>query len=42
MVMPRLSMRKFRETLRLAFEAGLGAREIGRSLSISHPTVLSY
>ena len=42
MVMARLSMRKCREALRLAFEAGLKAREIGRSLSISHPTVLTY
>lgn len=42
MTMKRLSMRKIREVLRLAFEAGLTAREIGRSLSISHPTVLSY
>jgi len=38
----RLSMRKIKEVLRLSFEAGLTAREIGRSLSISHPTVLNY
>lgn len=42
MTMKRLSMRKIKEVLRLSFEAGLTAREIGRSLSISHPTVLSY
>ena len=42
MSMKRLSMRKIREVLRLAFEAGLTARKIGRSLSVSHPTVLSY
>jgi transposase len=35
-------MRKIKEVLRLAFEAGQSARQIGRSLSISHPTVLSY
>lgn len=42
MSMKRLSMRKIKEVLRLASEVGLTAREIGRSLSISHPTVLSY
>src|SRR3989338_4963763 len=42
MTMKRLSMRKIKEVLRLFFEAGLTARKIGRSLSISHPTVLSY
>lgn len=35
-------MRKIKEVLRLAFEAGLTARKIGCSLSVSHPTVLSY
>ena len=42
MSMKRLSMRKIKEVLRLALEAGQSARQIGRSLSISHPTVLSY
>jgi len=38
----RLSMRQIKEVLRLAWEVGLGAREIARSLSIAHPTVLRY
>ncbi|GAB4161394.1 MAG: IS21-like element ISPsy14 family transposase [Planctomycetota bacterium] len=38
----RLSMRKIREVLRLAFFAGLELRKIERSLSISHATVASY
>jgi len=42
MPMTRLSMRKVKEILRLALEVGLGAREIGRSLSVAHPTVLRY
>lgn len=35
-------MRQIKEVLRLAWESRLGAREIGRSLSIAHPTVLRY
>ncbi len=42
MSMKRLSMRKIKEVLRLSYELGLTSRIIGRSLSISHPTVLSY
>lgn len=42
MSMKRLSMRKIKEVLRLSFEAKMSSREIGRSLSISHPTVLTY
>ena len=42
MSMKRLSMRKIKEVLRLSCELGLTSREIGRSLSISHPTVLDY
>lgn len=42
MSMKRLSMRKLKEVLRLSYELGLTSRAIGRSLSISHPTVLSY
>ena len=38
----RLSMRKIKEVLRLSRGLGLTARKIGRSLSISHPTVLDY
>jgi len=38
----RLSMRKIKEVLRLASRAGLGVRQIGRSLSLSHVTVSSY
>lgn len=38
----RLSMRQIKEVLRLALDVGLGAREIARSLSIAHPTVLRY
>lgn len=38
----RLSMRQIKEVLRLAWEVGLGAREIARSLAIAHPTVLRY
>lgn len=37
-----ISMRKIREVLRLGLVCGLGLREIGRSLSISHPTVKKY
>ena len=33
-------MRKIREILRLKWEVGLSARQIARSLSISHSTVL--
>lgn len=36
----RLSMRKIKEILRLKWEVGLPARQIARSLSISHSTVL--
>ncbi len=42
MSMKRLSMRKVKEVLRLSYGLGLTSREIGRSLSISHPTVLDY
>ena len=42
MSMKRLSMRQIKEVLRLSFEAKMSSREIGRSLSISHPTVLAY
>ncbi|MEK7286869.1 MAG: hypothetical protein AAB035_06190 [Nitrospirota bacterium] len=35
-------MRKIKEVLRRALESGRSAREIGRSLSIAHPTVLRY
>src|SRR3989304_1930734 len=38
----RLSMRKIREVLRLAFGAGLELRKIERSLGISHATVSNY
>lgn len=38
----RLSMRKIREILRLAWGAQLGTRQTARSCSISHVTVLSY
>jgi len=38
----RLSMRKIKEVLRLSYKLDLTSREIGRSLSISHPTVLNY
>ncbi len=42
MSIKRLSMRKIKEVFRLSYEVGLTSRKIGRSLSISHPTVLSY
>jgi transposase len=35
-------MRQIKEVLRLAWEVGLGAREVARSLAIAHPTVLRY
>ncbi len=38
----RLSMRRIKEVLRLYHESGLGRRQIGRSLSISHTTVREY
>lgn len=38
----RKSMRKVRQVLRLAWEAGLGKREIARSLSLSPTTVAEY
>jgi transposase len=38
----RISMRKIRDLLRLKFDAGLGNRQIARSLSISHSTVRDY
>ena len=38
----RLAMRKIRETLRLLWHLGLGARETARVCSISHSTVLEY
>lgn len=37
-----ISMRKTREILRLKYEAGLGVREIARSLRTSHGTVVNY
>lgn len=37
-----VSMRKAREILRLKYEAGLGVRQIARSLRISHGTVVNY
>lgn len=37
-----LSMRKIKEVLRLALCMKLGVRQIGRSCSISHPTVQKY
>lgn len=37
-----VSMRKARDILRLKCEAGLGVREIARSLRISHGTVVNY
>ncbi len=37
-----VSMRKARDILRLRHEAGLGVREIARSLHISHGTVINY
>lgn len=38
----RLPMRKIRETLRLMWLLGLGARETARACSLSHSTVLAY
>ena len=38
----RKSMRKVRQVLRLAHEAGLGIRQIARSLSMSPTTVGEY
>ena len=38
----RLSMRRIKEVLRLHHESGLGQRQIGRALSISHATVREY
>lgn len=38
----RKSMRKIRQVLRLAWEAGLGRRQIARSLSMSPTTVAEY
>lgn len=37
-----VSMRKVREILRLKHEAGLGVRQIARSLRVSHGTVVNY
>lgn len=37
-----LDMRRIREILRLDMICGMGKREISRSLSISHPSVLKY
>ena len=37
-----LSMRTIRELLRLALTNDISARDIGRSLRISHPTVQKY
>ena len=37
-----VSMRKARDILRLKYEVGLGVRQIGRSLRISHGTVVNY
>ena len=38
----RLPMRKIKEVLRLKYEGGRNHREIARSCSISHSTVLEY
>jgi len=38
----RLSMRRIKEVLRLHHESGLGQRQIGRALSITHATVREY
>ena len=38
----RISMSKFREVLRLASQAKLSSREIGRSVGLSHAAVNSY
>ena len=38
----RKSMRKIRQVLKLALEAGLGRRQIARSLSMSPTTVAEY
>jgi hypothetical protein len=38
----RISMRKFKELMRLKFEAKLSHRQIGRSLSMSPGTVSRY
>ena len=37
-----LSMRTIRELLRLALSGKISARDIGRSLRVSHPTVQKY
>ena len=37
-----LSMRNIREVLRLGMTCGSSAREIGRSLRITHPTAQKY
>src|SRR5665213_299069 len=37
-----LSMRTIRELLRLALSTEISARDIGRSLKVSHPTVQKY
>ena len=37
-----VSMRKAREILRLKYEAGLGVRQIARSIRVSHGTVVNY
>ena len=42
MAQPRLSMRKLREVLRLIHEAGLGQRQVARSLNLSPSTVAEY
>lgn len=42
MAQPRLSMRKLREVLRLIHEAGLGQRQVARSLKLSPSTVAEY
>ncbi len=38
----RLTVRKIREILRLKFELGLGNRQIGRSCSVPHSSVVNY
>ena len=42
MAQPRLTMRKLREVLRLVHEAGLGQRQVARSLNLSPSTVGEY
>ncbi len=42
MAKERLSMRKFKEVLRLKFESDLSNRQIAKSCSTSHVTVGKY